>query len=336
MGALSYLFISILILPILQPSVCQQPCSFSSDAEVRAGFWFSQYSHFFPISSINTSLFTHLCYYSLSLPLGGASSDQLPLLGTFSSILKSKKPTLKTILSISTDDRQADASNAAFSAMAADSSLWASFISSALELATANGFNGLDISWRFPRLPADMANLGMLLQEWRARIREQALNSSSSSSALILTATVYFSNHLFDEPAGDLDYPTEAMSESLDWVNALCFGYHKSSTAHDSALIDRTSHFSGNYGITSWLDSGMPACMALMGVPLYGRSWPLKNKANNEAGALVVAAGPRQKMSNQTGIMAFLEIEEMLKEQALCLCMITRLSVPISTLEGRG
>lgn len=313
------LFTFLLILSIVHDSRCQKQCGGSDDGRgpgrVRAGFWFSQYSLRSPAPTIDASLYTHLYYYSLSLD--GADSgivvppDQVTVLGNFSGSVKSSNPALKTLLSVSADGCQTS-----FSAMVADAALRAAFIASSLELARANRFDGLDLAWQFPSSPADMANLGLLLEEWRARIGEDAARSSTPS-ALLLTITAYFSNHLFDGPTTDgPDYPTDAISRSLDWLNVLCFGFHRNgnATANDAALFDRTSHFSASYGITSWLDAGVPPCKLVMGVPLYGRSWFLRNKSKNEPGDPVVAEGPRQKVSNQSGVMAYLEIEGFLKD----------------------
>ena len=196
--------------------------------------------------------------------------------------------------------------------MAADPDLRSTFIDSTIELASAHGFNGLDLAWQYPCSPADMANLAIFLAEWRARVNDAVQNSSQP---LLLTATVYFSGHLFKGP--NLDYPIGAILENLDWINALCFGYHKSSeltTAADAPLYDKTSHFSMSYGIGSWLDAGIPPCKLVVGIPLYGRSWYLKNKERNGLGAQAVAAGPREKLSNQTGLMAYFEIKRALKD----------------------
>lgn len=301
----------------------QRQCTSSTNAptpEVRAGYWFHHSDRYSPVSSINASLYTHIYYYSLGLDestwaVATPDPDQLSTLSSFSATLRSNSSSVKTLLSVATDDgRGSEVSVAAFSSMAADPTLRAAFISSAIDLARANAFDGLDLAWRYPAAPADVVNLASLLAEWRARIEEEAQNSSSSP--LLLTATVYFSNHLFGGPTADLYYPVAAMSSNLDWVNALCFGYHKSSnvTVADAALYNRASHFSTSYGVTSWLDAGMPACKLVMGIPLYGRSWFLKNKAKNTLGAPVVAEGRKQKLSNQTGLMAYFEIEELLKD----------------------
>lgn len=303
-----------IFLAIIRLSSSQRQCS--NPSSVRAGFWLSNSNRYSPLSNIDSSLYTHLYYYSLplnktSFNVALPTPDQLPLLTGFSAAVKSRNPPLKTLLSIATDDHQTNTSNAAFSSMADDPNLRSVFINSTIELAEAHGFDGLDLAWQFPSSASDMANLAVLLAEWRDGVNNRAQNPLSP---LLLTATVYFSVHLFD--GDNLDYPINAISKNLDWINAVCFSYHKSSdvTAADAALYDRTTHLSASYGIGSWLDAGIPPCKLLMGIPLYGRSWYLKNKEKNGLGAQVVAAGQREKMSNQTGIMAYFEIERTLKD----------------------
>lgn len=120
----------------------------------------------------------------------------------------------------------------------------------------------------------------------------------------------HFSDHIFNDDTSGLDYPIEAISNSVDWANALCFNYQINAAAAtaDAPLYDSSSHLSTSYGIAHWLDTGLAFTKLLMGIPLYGRSGFLKNKLKNGIGAMVVAAGPWQKLSNQTGMMAYFEI----------------------------
>jgi chitinase len=147
-----------------------------------------------------------------------------------------------------------------------------------------------------------MADFGFLVSDFRA----------AAPPGFLLTATVYFSNHVFGAGA---DYPSEALAGSLDWVSVMAFGLRPagagsaSFTAFDAPLYDAASHFSASYGVVSWLDAGVPAGKVVMGLPLYGRSWFLRNKANSGVGAPVVAAGPKQHGSNATGAMSYAEIE---------------------------
>jgi chitinase len=169
----------------------------------------------------------------------------------------------------------------------------------------------MDLSWIFPDTQTDMENLGVLLAEWRARIVEESA-TNSLSPPLLLTATLYFSNHLFCMPDSNLDYPIDDISNNLDWANILTFGFHGGSnvTTVDAPLYDTASHFSVSYGVISWLDAGVPPCKLVMGIPLFGRSWFLRNKARNGIGSPTAAAGTKQRKSNQTGIIAYAEVED--------------------------
>lgn len=311
-------------LSVVSASTSQQQCGGNGGpAGVRAGYWSPSSSRYSPVSSIDVSLYTHLYYSSVSIDETSYAVAPQPteeegsLLAAFSGTVKSGSTSTKTMLSIGTNEYRVGASNAAFSKMASDKDLRGVFINSSVELARANGFDGVDLSWIFPVTQMDMENLGVLLAEWRARIvAESATNSLSGP--LLLTATLYFSNHLFDMPDGNLDYPIDDISNNLDWANILTFGFHGDSsvTTADAPLYDKSSHFSVSYGVISWLDAGVPPCKLVVGIPLFGRSWFLRNKAKNGIGSPTAAAGTKQRKSNQTGIIAYAETEEYLNSES--------------------
>ncbi|KAF3323684.1 chitinase-3-like protein 2 [Carex littledalei] len=279
------LFLLLFSMATLALSAPQQNQCNPTNQPIRAGFYLSNSNHYAPISSINPSLYTHLFYTSIS-------SDNSSLF-TFSQTLKSKNPTLKTLLSLTPD----------MSAFAEENS----FLDSALQNVLTNGFDGLDLMLQFPISRYEITNFALLVRRFRVRLNEEP-------TTLLLTATVYFSNHIFDGPSGNLDYPTSIMSNDLDWINVASFGFYNSTnvTVFDAPLYDKSSHFSASYGIISWIDAGVPPCKLVMGIPLYGRSYVLKNKSKNALGAPVVADGPKQRASNRTGMMAFFEIEELI------------------------
>ncbi|KAJ3671913.1 hypothetical protein LUZ60_007992 [Juncus effusus] len=303
--------LSLLTLSFASLSSSQQQCT--NPNQVRAGFWLSNSNHYFPLSNINTSLYTHLYYSSITIDYNQGlislpPSDQVTYLINFSSTLKSTNPSLKTLISVT--------ANGAFSNIVSDPNRRENFIDSTIKLAHENNFDGLDLSWQFPASSTDMANLAQLLTEWRSKINEEIQNSSSP---LILTATFYFSNHIFDTLDQNLDYPIDSMSDNLDWVNILSFNLHKTTnvTVFDAPLYDRSSHSSVSYGIISWLDAGLSPCKIVFGIPLFGKTWVLRNKEKNELGSSVVASGPKQKASNMTGIIAFKEIRDIFKDSSV-------------------
>ncbi|CAA2996239.1 chitotriosidase-1-like [Olea europaea subsp. europaea] len=74
--------------------------------------------------------------------------------------------------------------------MAAQSTSRKSFIDSSIKLARSYGLFGLDLDWEYPRTASDMANLGLLLNEWRTAMAADA--TASSKATLILTAAISF------------------------------------------------------------------------------------------------------------------------------------------------
>lgn len=303
------LAISMAVAASLTPAT-SAPAPAPATTTVRAGYYLAAAARLRPLAELDASLYTHLYYSSLAvhptthklvLP---ADPDQAGLLAAFSPALKSTNPTLRTLLSVGATAGIAGAAageagrttDPEFAAMAADPASRAAFVAAAVALARDTGFDGLDVAWRFPSSALDMADLGFLLSDLRAAAPDEFL----------LTATVYFSSHV----AG-VDYPSEAMATCLDWVNVAAFGLHPlgaNATAFDAPLYDRASHFSASYGVVSWIDAGVPARKVVMGLPLYARSWFLRNKANAGVGAPVVAAGPKQRGSNVTGVMSYAEV----------------------------
>ncbi|KAL5214487.1 hypothetical protein ABZP36_003639 [Zizania latifolia] len=293
------------------PSRSREPREASLEA-VRAGYYLAADARLRPLAELDASLYTHLYYYALAVHpvrrtlLLPAEPGQVRLLATFSRTVKAKNRGVKTLLSVGTAGGAAAAagsgSDPAFAAMAADPASWAEFVEAAVALARENGFDGLDVAWRFPASAVEMAEFGFLVAEWRAAV----------PPGFLLTATVYFSNHVFDAPFAGVDYPSDSVARNLDWVNVMAFGLRPASanvTAFDAPLYDRASHYSASYGVVSWLDAGVPASKVVMGLPLYGRSWFLRNKANNGVGAPAVSSGPKQRGSNATGAMSYAEVQ---------------------------
>lgn len=277
---------------------------------VKAGYWPSSANSYMAPWNVNASLYTHLFYAFAYLDeetftVTVAPEDEQILEG-FSVTVQEINSSVKTLISIGGGESNATV----YSIMAANSTHRKSFIDSSIALARQHEFHGLDLDWVFPENSADMINLGLLLAQWRERVHEESM--ATGLDPLLLTAGVYFSEQFFD---GEIrGYPIQAMADNLDWINVMCFDYHgpwdTNQTGSHAALYDQRSHLSTSYGIGSWLDAGIPDYKVVMGMPMYGRSWLLRNKKKVKIGAPAVAAGPRQKLSHQAGFMMFSEIQD--------------------------
>ncbi|KAF6171244.1 hypothetical protein GIB67_036912 [Kingdonia uniflora] len=245
----------------------------------------------FPLTSIDTSYFTHL-YYAFLLPdpntynlaITALDEEMLPL---FVSTLRAKKPLVKTILSIG----GAGNDPKVFSAIVNANSTRSTFIESAIEVARTYGFDGLDLDWEFPLNQQDMINLGILYKEWWKALKIEA--KATGRTRLLLSSAVYYASTVFKYSPSP-KYPGESIRKYVDWVSPMCFDFYGSwdmVTGQPAALYDPTSNISTSYGIHSWIDAGVPPNKIVMGLPLYGHSWKLKDPLVHGVGAPTTGAG---------------------------------------------
>ncbi|KAK9947384.1 hypothetical protein M0R45_003013 [Rubus argutus] len=250
---------------------------------IKVGYWYSGSD--FPMSGINSSLFTHLIYafaavnsssYELSV-----SSSERSYYSTFTETVKKKNPSITTLLSIG----GGDANYSVLSTLVSSYSHRNSFIQSSIKLARLNGFQGLDLCWVSANTSSDMSNLAILFQEWRV-----AVNSEAATNQLILTAAVHYSPDLEDS-----SFPIDSIKNNLDWVHVLGYDYYtpqrsKFTGAH-AALYNPSSNANTDYGIKAWIRSGLSASKLVLGLPFYGYAWTLVNPSkDNSIGA--PAIGP--------------------------------------------
>ncbi|XWS70367.1 hypothetical protein CRYUN_Cryun03dG0042000 [Craigia yunnanensis] len=244
----------------------------ASPLVVKAAYWPSGTTTFLP-SAIDTSLFTHI-YYAFLMPSNVTykfemSSSTTLLLSNFTTTLHHKNPPVKTLFSIGGGGFDP----LLFARMASESKSRKAFITSAIEVARKFGFDGMDLDWEFPKSPKDMQDLGLLFMEWRRAINYEA--KATHRAPLLLTAAVYFSVDFFlDEVYRE--YPVSSITQNLDWV------------------MDK---------------SRLPRGKLVMGLPLYGRTWQLKDPNSHEIGSAAVAVGP-----GDDGALTFVEVEEFNKK----------------------
>ncbi|PIN04206.1 Serine/threonine protein kinase [Handroanthus impetiginosus] len=215
---------------------------------IRSGYWYSGSD--FPVADINSRLFTHLvCAFahinSSNYEIYIEPSDE-PYMSTFTEIVTRENPSAKTLLSI----LAGETNSSTFFEMLNKSSRRTSFIESSIMAARRNGFMGLDLFDVFPSTPANMANMGSFLDEWR-----QAINSEQrkyNTSPLILTMGAKYSLVMDSRT-----YPVNKIKRNFDWVHVLSFDYHNSSkdrfTGAHAALYDPSSNLNTDYGINEWI-----------------------------------------------------------------------------------
>ncbi|XP_030544539.2 class V chitinase CHIT5b-like [Rhodamnia argentea] len=275
------------------------------EAAIKGAYYPSWFSSGFPPSSIETSLFTHILYAFLS-PSNTTykfevSDSTAPLLSNFIAALRQKSPPVKTLISIG----GGGAGPALYATIASSASTRKLFIDSSIEVARKYGFDGLDLDWEMPENPKQMADLGLLFQEWRNAITRES--KATARPPLLLTAAVYFAVDFFLSGTYR-KYPVASMNQNLDWINAMCYDYHgswdTSATGAHAAFFDPNSNISSSYGLRSWIQAGLPRKKVVMGLPLYGRTWELKDPSVHGIGAPAVGLGP-----GKDGVLTYSQVE---------------------------
>ncbi|PSS13924.1 Acidic mammalian chitinase [Actinidia chinensis var. chinensis] len=283
--------------------------SHSNSKAVKGAYWPSWASDF-PPSSIDTKLYTHI-YYAFLVPSNVTfkfeiSDSTALMLLDFTSTLHAKKPPVKALYSVGGGGE----GSALFSRIASEASSRKNYIDSSIEVARKYGFDGVDLDWEFPQTPKDMKNLGHLLHEWRDAVQKEA--KATGRSPILLTAAVYFSVEFFAYGM-PRSYPVASVSKNLDWINVMCYDYRgswdTSATGAHAALFDSKSNISTSYGLRSWLKAGIPPSKLIMGLPLYGRTWQLKDPKSYGIGAPAVGLGPGDE-----GTMTYSQVEKFNKE----------------------
>ncbi|KAI9125740.1 hypothetical protein K1719_003158 [Acacia pycnantha] len=137
-----------------------------------------------------------------------------------------------------------------------------------------------------------MENLDLLLQDWRNAILNDA--NSRGQPPLLLTAAVYFAVDFFLSTTRR-PYPVASINNNMDWINVMFYDYHgswRNDTGPLASLFDPKSDVSTKYGLNSWVQAGLYPNKITMGVPLYGRTWELKDPNVHGFGAPAVGVGP--------------------------------------------
>ncbi|KAK5817409.1 hypothetical protein PVK06_022333 [Gossypium arboreum] len=252
---------------------------------VRAAYWSAGSE--FPVSDIDSTLFTHLfCAFadldSQTNQVTVSSANQARF-STFTETVQLKNPSIKTLLSIGGGSSSASD----FASMASQANTRKSFIDSSINIARSYGFHGLDLDWEYPSTPTEMNNLGLLLNEWRVALVNEAANTGNSR--LLLSAAFFRNSDYYT-----LDYPIQAIQNSLDWINVMAYDFYgpgwSTVTGPPAALYNPGTQVSGDYGITSWIESGIPSNKLVLGFPFYGYAWQLVD-ANNH-GFFAPTSGP--------------------------------------------
>ncbi|KAL5842002.1 hypothetical protein ACOSQ3_012605 [Xanthoceras sorbifolium] len=275
---------------------------------VKGGYWPSWLAEKNPPSTIPTKYFTHLFYAFVSL---NASTYQLSItqfddqwMSNFTATLhddaKNNPRPAKAFLSIG----GGLSSSYTLSNMAKTTQNRSTFVSSTSQVARKYSFDGLDLDWEFPKNEQEMSNLALLFKQWRAAVEFES--ELYGKPRLLLSAAVYFSPEFFLSDVPRI-YPGVAIRSYVDFVNQMCYDYHGSwdtSVTGEHALVySNSNRITTSYGVDSWAFQEVPPEKLVISLPLYGRTWKLKDPKQNGVGAPAVGRTTTWDLANDATLV---------------------------------
>ncbi|XP_023225350.1 probable chitinase 10 [Centruroides sculpturatus] len=267
----------------------------------------------FVIEDINPFICTHLVYGFAKLELDNKIVEYDPYLdlkenwglGAYQRFndLKKKNPNLTTLLAIGGWNE----GSIKYSKMTSSHKTRKIFVDSCLRFLTKYNFDGLDLDWEYPAMrggkPEDRTNFIYLIQE---------LKKAFEPHGFLLTAAVSAG-----KPTIDVAYNIPQMSKYLDFINLMAYDFNgawNSFTGHNSPLYAREEEpesqkiFNVDFAVNYWLNNGCPKHKLVLGMPLYGRSFTLKDANKHGLGAYATGPGTAGPVTGEGGMLGYNEI----------------------------
>jgi len=244
--------------------------------------------------------------------------------------LKTRNPSLKTLISIGGWSWGGVIACPAFTGMARTASTRANFISQAIRFARVFNWDGIDIDWEYPGATDlgcsadDAPNFLALMREFRAAINAETV--PPGKSRLLLTIA---------SPAGIPRIDAMRLvdvAQYLDFINVMSYDLHgawDTVTGGNAPLRDTGDRLSVTSAINYYAQLGIPRASLNLGYGTYGRTWDASTGVRPyPVGSPARGAGQAGQCTGEPGFMAYYEILTLLRSSGAISAYNTTLDFP--------
>lgn len=267
----------------------------------------------FPLDSLDPALCTHLVYSFAGLNETSSSIRSLDPWqdlednygkGGYKKIVgfKSRYPHLKVTIAIGGWNE----GSLKYSLMAEDPEKRTKFIKSVLHFLNNFKFDGLDLDWEYPARrdgrPQDKENFVTLVKE---------LKEAFEPRGYILTAALGAGKDTMDNA-----YDLPKLSKYLDFIHMMCYDYHGTWDGVVGANaplkgLAGDDFLSVKYTINYMISHGVSPYKLVLGLPMYGRNFVLRNPDVKQIDFGLTSAketGFQGPFTKENGFMGYNEI----------------------------
>jgi GH18 family chitinase len=239
-------------------------------------------------------------------------------------LLKARYPALNIVMSIGgwyNSFQPGSRASPCFSVVASTPALRQSFVQQCVAMfitpqfpVIGSLFTGIDIDWEYPKTPADVENIVLLLQEFRSQ-----LDAAQATLSREMTLSACFASV---DLKGDLT-TYKPLAATLDWFNLMTYGAHEANnppkaekTDFGAPLYSSSAEPQGqvNWTISSVVESclaaELPAAKLVFGVNTIGRSYMGVPNVNNGLYQSYSGPGPASPSAQGqgNGALAYFDI----------------------------
>jgi chitinase len=184
------------------------------------------------------------------------------------------------------------------------------FIDNAIQFIQKYGFDGMDLDWEYPKCWQVDCKAGPDSDKEGFTEWVKELSAEFKPRGWLLSAAVSPSKAVIDAA-----YDVAQLSDHFDWIGVMTYDYFGNwdkETGHVAPMYEHEDlaipYFNTNFTLNYWKQLGADPKKLIMGIPMYGQSFTLRDPKINGLGAPASGPGEAGQFTRQGGFLSYYEV----------------------------